>query len=260
MNEQHRRRSRKGRTLKPELLACEPRALLSVYTDLMGANSLAAGRRSAAALVSRSLSPAMTGGSTQSIATPNNQGPVLNANGTINNQALAPTGTLTGRQLKIEQFRARYVGTFTVGAGRTSTEARRVFIAAAGTANTMLHSDIQALFVVPKDPTLAIGGVSAIFDRNLNSNTVLGFDLSAPVQNVDHAGRPNLFPKVSIDVNASAGVYDEAYSVGTMKIHYIPNGKHTRGVLSQGKAIITIHAQIYAPNVAFILRNATIDP
>ena len=48
--------------------------------------------------------------------------------------------------------------------------------------------------------------------------------------------------------------------VGTIDIHYIPSGKHTPGVISQGKAIVTIHAQIYTPNVDFILRNANIDP
>ena len=45
-----------------------------------------------------------------------------------------------------------------------------------------------------------------------------------------------------------------------MNIKYIPSGKHTRGVISQGKAIVTIHAQIYTTNVGFILRNANIDP
>jgi hypothetical protein len=124
----------------------------------------------------------------------------------------------------------------------------------------MLHSDIQMLLVTPKDPSSPIGGVSAIFDRNLNSNTVLGFDLSAPQQNVDRGGRPNFFPTVSIDVNISAGTYVESYAVGTINIKYIPNGKHTPGVFSQGRAIVTIHAQIYTNNVAFILRNATIDP
>ena len=48
---------------------------------------------------------------------------------------------------------ATYVGTYTVGAGRTSTEAAQTFIAAAGTANTMLHSDIQMLLITPKDPS-----------------------------------------------------------------------------------------------------------
>ena len=65
---------------------------------------------------------------------------------------------------------------------------------------------------------------------------------------------------MTIDANISAGIYVEAYSVGTINIHYIPSGKHTPGVLSQGKAIVTIHAQIYTANTSFILRNSNIDP
>ena len=86
--------------------------------------------------------------------------------------------------------------------------------------------------------------------------------MSAPQssQYINRLGLPSLIPTVSVDVNSSSGTYDEAYSVGTINIHYIPSGKHTHGVLSQGKAIVTIHAQIYAPNVDFILRNANIDP
>jgi hypothetical protein len=126
----------------------------------------------------------------------------------------------------------------------------------------MLHSDIQLLLVTPKDTSDPIGGVSAIFDRNLNSNTVLGLDESAPQspQYVNRLGLPSLIPTMSVDANLTAGLYDEGYSVGTINIHYIPSGKHTPGVISQGKAIVTIHAQIYGANVGFILRNSNIDP
>ena len=126
----------------------------------------------------------------------------------------------------------------------------------------MLHSDIQLLLVTPTNSSSPIGGVSGVFDRNLNTNTVLGMDESAPQtsQYINRLGLPTLIPTVSIDVNLSSGTYDEAYSVGTMRIKYIPSAKHTRGVISQGTAIVTIHAQIYAPNVGFILRNANIDP
>ena len=75
----------------------------------------------------------------------------MNPDGTINNAALAPTGTLTAREKRRERFVAQYVGTYTVGPGRTSDEANQVFITAAGSANTMLHSDIQMLLVTPKD-------------------------------------------------------------------------------------------------------------
>ena len=122
----------------------------------------------------------------------------------------------------------------------------------------MLHSDIQLLIIRPQNPATPIGGVSTIFDRNLNTNTALGFDLTAPSTYVDHAGRPNYFPDISIDPNISGGTYVEAYSSGNMNIRYIPSGKHT--VFSAGKAIVTIHAKIYTANTSFILRNSNIDP
>ena len=120
----------------------------------------------------------------------------------------------------------------------------------------MLHSDIQLLLVTPINPNLPIGGVSAIFDRNLNTNTVLGMDVAAPqsAQFINRLGLPSFLPTVSLDVNLSSGTYDEGYAVGNMKIHYMPSGKHTPGVISQGKAIVTIHAQIYTTNVGFILQ------
>ena len=246
------------RELRPFLEEFEHRELLSAITDLIAANSIAAGRKAQSA--------ASAAISSQSIAAASNQGPLLNSNNPnfnpINNQALAPTGTLTPRQQRKERFVAHYVGTYTVGAGVTSDQRIQTFITGAGSANTMLHSDIQLLLVTPKDTSVPIGGVSAIFDRNLNTNTVLGMDESAPQspQTVNRLGLPSLMPTVSIDVNLSSGTYDEAYSVGTVNVHYIPSGKHTPGVISQGKAIVTIHAQIYAPNVGFILRNANIDP
>ena len=232
---------RKQRDLRPFLEECERRELLSAITDVMAANSLAAGHGSKSAAA-------------RSASLPSNQGPLAL------NLALTPTGSPTKREQRRERFTAQYVGTYTVGAGRTSTEAAQTFITGVGTANTMLHSDIQLLIITPKDPTTPIGGVSTIFDRNLNSNTALGFDLTTPSQYVDKAGHPNYFPDVSIDPNISGGTYVEAYSSGTMSIRYIPSGKHTPGVLSQGTAIVTIHAQIYTANTSFILRNSNIDP
>ena len=77
---------------------------------------------------------------------------------------------------------------------------------------------------------------------------------------VDKGGRPNDLSKVSIDANISSGIYVESYAVGTINIKYIPNEKHTPDVYSQGKAIVTIHAQIYSAGTSFILRNSGIDP
>jgi hypothetical protein len=240
----------------------ERRELLSVYTDIMSAASLARSAHSAATgqAISSALSQAVSSGgfvpSTQSIAVAGNQGPP--PVGT--NLAITPTGTLTPREIHRERFKATFTGTYTIGAGRTSTEALQTFITGAGTANSMRHCDIQLLIITPKDPNMKIGGISAIFDRNLNSNTALGLDMLAPQQNVDRAGRPDHFSQVTLDVNLSAGVYDGGYAKGVVNIQYIPSTKHTRGVISQGSVIVTIHAQIYSSNTGFILRNANIDP
>jgi hypothetical protein len=244
------------RDLRPLVEEIERRELLSAITDIMAANSLA-DSHAAQSDASRAFS-------SQSVAVSKNQGTPPDTT----NLALTPTGTLTRREKKREHFAAQYVGTYTVGAGRTSTEASQTFITAAGTANTMLHSDIQILLIKPnaQNASAGIGGVASMFDRNLNSNTALGLDLTAPVSSVDHDGRPNYFSSalpdssVTLDPNISAGVYVEGYAVGTVSIHYIPSAKHTPGVLSQGKAIVTIHAQIYTANTSFILRNANIDP
>jgi hypothetical protein len=248
---------------RPYVEECERRELLSAVTDIMAANSLAESRRRQnarqSALVAASQG-ASAGISSQSIAVPQNQSPLLNPDGSINNLAIAPTGTLTKREQRRERFVARFVGTFTQGPGRTSTEATDTFITGTGAANTMLHSDIQLLLVTPKDPNSPIGGVGTIFDRNINSNTALGFNLGAPSQNTDRAGRPVLLNSVTMNVNLSAGVYVEGYAQGVMKIQYIPSEQRTRGAISQGKAIVTIHAQIYAANASFNLRNAHINP
>jgi hypothetical protein len=189
-----------------------------------------------------------------------NQGPLLNPDGSINNMALAPTGTPKPGQLKRQQFTARFVGPYSVVPGRTSTQATQTLIQGGGTANTILHADIQIRLVKPTDPSLPFGGVGTIFDRNINSNTALGFDLAAPQQDVDRGGRPNRIPTVTIDVNASAGVYVESYGEGTINIRYLPSGRRTPGVLSEGTAIVTMHMNIYAPNASFLLRNVGLNP
>ena len=235
----HRRRHR----LRPALERIEPLVLLSNITDLMALNADAVDNRALCAFqaggsgingVAAASSSSGFVPSTTSIAVPTNQGP----QGT--NLALMPTGTLTPRELKRQQFAATFEGHYTVGPGRTSTAAMQVKINGVGAASTMAHPDIQISIVKAVDPALGNSGVLAIFDRNLNSNTVLGLDFLGPAQSVDRAGRPNYFNQVSIDANESSGVYDEAYSQGIIHIRYLPSGKQTPGVLSQGTAIVKI--------------------
>jgi hypothetical protein len=257
MEETMGRRNR--RRLRPDLELIERRELLSAITDVLAGNGPHAGTH--AALGGGGGSGSSNFGASITLGTSAlNQGPLLNPDGSINNMALAPTGTPKPGELKRQQFTARFVGPYSVVPGRTTTQATQTLIQGGGTSNTMLHSDIQIRLVQPKDPTQPFGGVGSIFDRNINTNTVLGFDLSAPQQDVDRGGRPNHIPTVSIDINASAGVYVESYGKGVMNIQYIPSGKRTAGVLSQGTAIVTLHMQIYAPNASFILRNVGLNP
>jgi hypothetical protein len=133
-------------------------------------------------------------------------------------------------------------------------------IQAAGTASSMLHSDIQMRLVVAKDHAIPNSGVATIYDRNLNTNTALGFDLTTTAPHFDKGGRPNRFDIVTIDPNISSGTYTQGFSQGVITIRYAPNRTRTRGVLSQGKVYVTVQAQIYASNVSSILRNASLNP
>ena len=241
------------RALRPNLELFEPRLLLSAITDIQAANSLAAsGGASTGGTFGASVS---LGGRTL------NQGPLLNTDGSINNMAIAPTGTPKPGELRRMKFTARYEGPYSVVPGKTNTQATQTLIQGAGTANTMLHSDIQMRLVTPTDSSLPIGGVTSIFDRNINTNSILGLDLAAPQSNVDNAGRPSYFSTVTIDANITSGAYVEGYSQGTIKIRYIPGGRHTiPGAISQGTAIVTIHADIYTANASLLLRNTSINP
>src|SRR5947209_8332463 len=157
-------RRRTPRDLRPALEPCESRALLSAIIDVMAGSRHASldGLLNPPSQAPGGTSAASSGGrvpSNQSIAIPTNQGP----QGA--NLVLAPTGTLTPHEQRREQFAAVFTGPYTIGPGRTSTEALQTFIRGAGTTNTMRHADIQLRIITPQDPTLPISGVSAIFDR-----------------------------------------------------------------------------------------------
>ena len=252
------------RDRRPYLEEIERRELLSsLYTVLMLDNQRRAFRPY---VLNQSLTAGANragGGTAQfppftpsksSIAVPANQG------ASPTNQAVFQTGNLTPHEQKRQRFVARFEGPYVIGPGRTDTEAMQTFIRGVGSANTILHGDIQLNIITPKDPNAPLGAVSAIFDRNLNSNTVLGFNADGAPQNVDSAGRPNRLDHVTIDANESSGVYDEAFSQGTIDIRYKPNGQRGRRVIEQGTAVVTIRAQIYTLGTDFILRNSDINP
>jgi hypothetical protein len=268
---------RNTRNTQPAVERVEPRVLLSLVTDFMAVNHNAlinspkvkallagvsapttnpAGGQVATAATSSNGRFTPT---SQSVALPQNQGFLPPASPGYN-LILQPTGTATSAEVKRQIFRAVYRGPYIIGPGDFTSQAMQIFIRGAGTSTSMLHSDIQMRLAVASDPALSTTGATVIFDRNLNSNTVLGFDLSTPRTNVDAQGRPNVITGMTIDVNASAGVYDEAYAQGVMEIHYYPSAKKIPGAIEQGTAVVKIFSQIYAPNVAFILRNSSLNP
>jgi len=270
-----------SRNWKPTVEMVEHRELLSLVTDIMagnhnalinspkvrallvgGSNPVATQAASASGQVTASATARSRGGFTptsKSIALPKNQGFLPPATPGYN-LVLQPTGTATSAEVKRQLFTAVYRGPYIIGPGSFSSQSMQVFIRGAGTSTTMLHTDIQMRLAVASDPSLETTGAAAIFDRNLNSNTVLGLDLATPRTNVDSGGRPNQITGVTLDVNSSAGVYDEAYAQGVIDIHYYPSSKKIPGAYEQGTAVIKIYAQIYAPNVDFILRNSDINP
>lgn len=251
-----KRRAQSRRGFNPVLEQIEPRVLLSAITNIMFGNrkmalaSLAARQKQAYA------APAVANLTTSrtSIATPENQG----AQGL--NLVITPIGNLTPAEKRRERFSAKFVGIYSVQRGRFDSEASQVMIQAAGTASSMLHSDIQIRLVVAKDPSIPNSGVATIYDRNLNANTALGLDLTTTAPHFDKGGRPNRFDVVTLDPNISSGTYTQGYSQGVITIRYAPNGTRTKGVLSQGKVYVTVHAQIYASNVSVLLRNASLNP
>ncbi|QEH34608.1 hypothetical protein OJF2_31490 [Aquisphaera giovannonii] len=276
---------RSPRARRPGLEPVERRDLLSLPTVMMAAHyngmvnsprvramladagTTAASRASSTSTASNA-SPAMAassgaGGrgrfapSSTSIAVPENQGYQLNPG---YNLVLQPTGTATPAEVKRQIFKAAFRGTYVITPGSYSSQQSQVFIRGAGTSTSMLHTDIQMRIAVAADPTLQTTGAAGIFDRNLNSNTVLGLNLAGPRTSVDSRGRPNQFTTVTLDVNASAGTYDEGFSQGVVDVTYYPSRKRGPGIIEQGTAVVRIQAQIYSALVGFILRNASINP
>jgi hypothetical protein len=178
----------------------------------------------------------------------------------VNNELLNPTGVPTPRQQARERFVAQFTGTFMAGPGQFSSQAQQFMFRGAGGSNQFLHGDIQLRAITPLDPTQPLTGETTMFDRNLNSNSVLGLDLVADPTSVDKFGRPTLFTISQLDQNVSSGYYDEGLAQGTVSIRYLSGGKPGPHGLSQGKAVVAIHAQIYSIGTDFILTNAQIDP
>lgn len=186
------------------------------------------------------------------------------------NQLLTPTGTPTFRESHRENFHAKFVGEYTIGPGRFSTEAANFFFRGVGHTTQVLNADIQLRVVRPTNSTLDSTGALSIFDRNIDSNSVLGVDVYATPTQLDALGRPTHLIVYALDPNISSGLYVEGLAQGTITIHYgavkngpphyAPPSRRLPGVLSQGTATLVMHAQVYGIQSVFSLRNVSYNP
>lgn len=186
------------------------------------------------------------------------------------NQLLTPTGTPTPRESRRENFHAKFVGLYTIGPGRFSTEAANYLFRGVGHTTQVQNADIQLRVVRPADPSMYSTGVLSIFDRNIDSNSVLGLDVYAKPTQLDALGRPTHLVIYTLDPNISSGLYVEGLAQGTMTIHYgavkhppphfAPPSRRLPGVISQGTATVTLSAQVYGNQTAFNLRNVAYNP
>jgi hypothetical protein len=183
------------------------------------------------------------------------------------NLLLTPQGVPTAAESRRETYHASFVGQYTLGPGRFSTEISNFYIAGVGRSTVDLHSDCQLRIIRPTDPGVAPAGEISIFTRNLDSNTQIGFDVVA--NSLDSLGRPTKLTIYALDVNVSSGIYVEGLSQGTITIHYgptpptphfAPSSRRLPGVLSQGTATIIINAQLYGIGTTFNLRNVDYNP
>jgi hypothetical protein len=189
-------------------------------------------------------------------------------NGTIPlNQLLTPTGVPTAAESRREAYHASFVGQYTIGPGRFSTEAANFYMNGVGRSTVDLHSDMQLRVITPSNGANPPAGEMTIFTRNLDSNTQLGFDVVADA--VDALGRPTRLTIYALDVNISSGIFVEGTGQGTITIHYgptprtphfQPSSRRLPGVTSQGTASVVINAQVYGIGTSFNLRNTNINP
>ena len=168
-----------SRNWKPTVEMVEHRELLSLVTDIMAGNynalvnspkvrALLDGvsnpgttqAASASGQVTTSATASSQGRLTptsQSIALPQNQGFLPPASPGYN-LLLQPTGTATSAEVKRQLFKAVYRGPYIITSGLIQQSGDAGVHPGAGTATTMLHSDIQMRLAVATDPTLETTG------------------------------------------------------------------------------------------------------
>jgi hypothetical protein len=246
----------KGRRVQPRLERLESRELLSLPYLVLALQQQAMNNDAKRKLANLTLaSPAAP-------SAPQNGSGVFNP-------LLTPTGVPTKSESRREMYHATYVGQYTIGPGRFSTEAANFYLTGTGRSNQVAHSDMQMRVIRPTNPSMPSTGEVTFFDRNIDSNSDLGFDIYARPQKLDALGRPTQLVIYALDANVSGGNYVEGIANGTISVRYGPTpstphfNSSTRplpGSLSQGTASVVINAQVYGIGTTFALHNVNINP
>ncbi|MEO6809531.1 MAG: hypothetical protein ABI353_10520 [Isosphaeraceae bacterium] len=141
------------------------------------------------------------------------------------------TGEPTPHEVARQRFRAVFSGPLYAGGPRFTDQKKLLYFRGLGGSTMFLHGDYQMGIVFPKDPAKPIVGGAYLQDKNINSGSVIGFDLTFDPNSLDRHGRPTL-GTFTEDPNVYGGAFFSPTSSGTVKIRYARN---TATVLFQGQ-------------------------
>lgn len=145
------------------------------------------------------------------------------------------TGEPTPHELARQRFRAVFNGPLYVGGPRFTDQKKILYFRGVGGSTMFLHGDYQMGIVFPKDPTKPITGGAYLQDKNINSGSVIGFDITFDPNSLDRHGRPTLGTFVE-DPNVYGGAFFSPTSSGIVKIRYAGN---SATVLFQGRVYVS---------------------
>ncbi len=136
-----------------------------------------------------------------------------------------PTGQPTRHEMARQRFVAKFVGPFTVGAGRFSGEAQQVYMRGSGGSNsssTVTRNSRSSRRRI-RPSRSAVRSVRSIgtSTRTVRSDSELAAN---PATDLDAAGRPARMTITQVDGNLSGGGYAGAIAEGTVEIRYKPSG------------------------------------
>lgn len=164
---------------------------------------------------------------------------------------IPPSGTPTPHELARQTYVGKFLGSYTLGVGRTSGEARQIYTLGSGTTNQALHGQYQMRVSIPTNPTVPTTGVIALFPTNVaTTGSTLILDLTADPTSLVR-GLPTHYTW-SVDPG-SAGLYTNGGGYGTgqgtLDIHFLNPRRGPAPATQSGKTTVVIHGLINVAGV-----------